>query len=67
MNVLVSVLKHSTNIIFIGAQHQHVSSSGGCNVKFLFCQVRHSWLHLLVRGVVQDSNFLLLSALAQTS
>ena len=30
-------------------------------------QVRNSWLHLLVRGVVQVSNFLLLSALAQTS
>ena len=30
-------------------------------------QVRHSWLHLLVRGVVQVSNFLLLSAPIQSS
>ena len=30
-------------------------------------QVSHSWPHLLVRGVVQVSNFLILSAMAQTS
>ena len=57
--------------------------SGGCYEMLLCCllamgcpggmehaaasQVIHSGLHLLVRGVVQVSNFLLLSALAQTS
>ena len=57
--------------------------SGGCYEMLLCCllvrgcpggmehatasQVRHSWLHLLVRGVVQVLNLLLLSALAQSS